>query len=235
MSRSSLRFVLGGLAVGGVLLAGPPAALAQTPGHGHDAEGPTIKTGRLLELDVKGRVTTLKIETTDGETYEVKVTPMLDFSIVGGGDAAFVKPGMYLSARGVMAQEKIFVQNLTIHVFPKGKRPPPGRFVKAQARPGESLALYELSGEIASVGPAEDYPDYTAVVLKVPGRNPPVWLEKNFQVRVSSTDPAHASAGADLELALRPVRGGKLFPVGVRIQREAPFTAEEVLKETDEK
>lgn len=233
MSRSSLRFVLRGLVVVGVLLAGLPTASAQAPGQ--EGEGPTIKKGRLLELDTKGRVTTLKIETTDGESYEVKVTPMLDFAILGGGDPSFVKPGMFLSARGVMSQEKIFVQNLNIHVFPKGKRPPPGRFVKGQPQPGESLSLYEVSGEIVSAGPAEDYPDYTALVLKVPGRNPPVWLEKGFQVRVSSTEPAHASAGADVELALRPVRGGKLFPVGVRIYREAPFTAEEVLKETDEK
>lgn len=231
-----LRVVLlGGLLAAGVEWAGPARVQAQAPAREGAGEGPTIKKGRLLELETKGRVTTLKIETTDGEAYEVKVTPMLDFAILGGGDPSFVKPGMYLTARGVMTQEKIFVQNLTIHVFPKGKRPPPGRVAKGQPQPGESLSLYEVAGEIASAGPAEDYPDYTALVLKAPGRNPPVWLEKNFQVRVSSTDPAHASAGADVELALRPVRGGKPFPVGVRIYREAPFTAEEVLKEGDDK
>ena len=235
MSAWMRAILLSGLLAVGVEWSGPSQVQAQAPAREAEDDASPVKKGRLLELETKGRITTLKIETTDGESYEVKVTPMLDFAIVGGGDPSFVKPGMYLSARGVMSQEKIFVQNLTIHVLPKGKRPPPGRFVKGQPQPGESLSLYEVSGEIAAVGPAEDYPDYTVVVLKVPGRNPPVWLEKNFEVRVSSTDPAHASPGADVELALRPIRGGKLFPVGVRIHRGAPFTAEEVLKETDEK
>lgn len=207
-----------------LLLAGVRTTSAQDGAAGSSP----LQAGRLLEVETKGRITTLKIESTDGKSYEVKVTPTLDFTVVGSGDKGFIKPGMFVTARGVLTQEKVFVQNLTVHLLPKGKRAPSGGIRKAAAQVGESALIHEVAGEITAVGPAEGYPDYTALSLKLPGRNPPVWLEKDFQVRVSSSDPAHASPGSDLEMAMKPLPGGKFTPVGIRVQRETPFNSAEL-------
>ena len=192
-------------------------------------DGLQVKTGRILELETKGKATTLKVETSDGETYDLKVAPTLEFSVIGQGDAGFVKPGMYLIARGTMSEEKIFLSKATIQLVPKGKKPSPGRIVKAPAQAGASVNTYDVAGEIVSAGPPEGYDDYTVVLLKIAGRNPPVWFEPKYEVQVSSSDPAHAAVGNGLELALKPLRGGKFQPVGVRIHRDTPFSSEEVL------
>lgn len=194
-----------------------------------------IKQGRVLEVQVKGKVRTLVIETTEGEKYEIRVSPTLDFSIVGQGDAGFVRPGVFITSKGVQTQEKIFLTALDVHVLPKGKRPPTGRVEKAEAMKGDSLNVYNVSGEVTSVGPAEGYPDFTALGLKIAGRAPPVWLEQGYQVKVYITDPELVTAGADAEVALKPLRGGKFTPVAVRVYHEGAFDSATVLGDKADK
>ncbi len=193
--------------------------------------GPPIKTGRILEATTKNKLTTLKIEDTEGETYEVKLNQQFDFAVVAPGDKGMIRKGVYVTARGVNSENKVFLTKVTVHVVPKGKRLPPGRVQAAEAERGESLKTYEVAGEVVAVGPAEDYPDYTVLALKVGGRTPPVWLEPNHQVEISSALPQHAVAGADLQMAMRVLPSKKMLPMAIRIARETPFTEEELFGE----
>lgn len=196
---------------------------------------PVIKQGRVLEVQVKGKTRTLVIETTEGDKFEIRVTPTFDFSIVGQGDAGFVRPGVFISSKGVQTQDKIFLTSLDVYVLPKGKRPPAGRVEKADAMKGDSLNVYNVSGEVTSVGPAEGYPDFTALGLKLTGRAPQVWLEQGYQVKVYITDAERVTAGADAEVALKPLRGGKFTPVAVRVYHEGAFDSAAVFGDKADK
>ena len=200
-----------------------------------EQQGPPVETGRILEIESKGKLTTLKIESSLGETYDVKLTPQVSFFIIGDGDASFIQPGAYIEARGTKSNDPVFLQKVTVYLLPKGKRPPAGRVQKGSAADGESLNIYDVSGVITTVGPAEGYPEYTAVGLKVAGRVPPVWLEPNCQIEVASSDPAHTAVGADLEMAMKPLRGGKKMPVAIRIRRETPFSSDQPAEGAAEK
>jgi hypothetical protein len=221
------------------------AAIAQNREGGRPAEGegnrpsaeaqqgPPVKTGRILEAETKGKLTTLKIESTEGESYEVKLTPQLEFFVVGKGDAGFVRPGVYMTARGVMTNETIFVKEVNVVLLAKGKRPPVGKVQKATVKEGESVNTFEVSGQIVEMAPSKDYPDHTAVALKVAGKPPAVWLEPGYTVTVASSDPAHAAAGADVEIGMRPLKGGKLMPVALRVHRGSDFSSAEMLGELE--
>ena len=196
--------------------------------------GPPVKAGRITDIEQKGRVTTLKIESTEGETYAVKLTPLINFFIQAPGDKGFIRPGVYIEGRGPETNDKVFLSEVTVYLLPKGKRAPIGKVVKAQAESGESQSTYQVSGQVTAAGPAEDYPDYTALGLKVSGRAPPVWIEPNCQITVASSDPAHTAVGADLQMAMKPLRGGRMLPTAVRVVRETPFDSSEIFGETDE-
>jgi hypothetical protein len=195
-------------------------------------ESPT-QSGTLQEVQTKGRISTLVIQTDAGESYEVKVTPQLNFAVTAPGDEGFVAPGVFISGRGPLTQEKVFLNDVSVYLFPPGRRPPAGRIQKADPKDGESLAVYQVAGEVAAAGPAEGYPEYTDLNLKVGGRVPDVWLEKDYKVQVYSADPAHAAAGAKVEVLMKPLRGGKFLPVGVKVLREEPFQSAELLGASD--
>jgi hypothetical protein len=190
--------------------------------------GPPIKSGRIVESTVKGKQTTLTIEDAEGKSYEVRLTPQIDFAVLAPGDPSFVKKGLYVMARGIESEGKIFLTKLTLHVAPRTKRMPPGRVQAVAAAEGESLKTYDVSGELVSVAPAEGYPEYTAITLKIPGRIPPIWLEPSHQVEVASANPEHATVGADVQMAMRVLPGNREIPTALRVRREAAFTAEEL-------
>ncbi|MFV0442024.1 MAG: hypothetical protein ACK5Q5_00485 [Planctomycetaceae bacterium] len=171
----------------------------------------------------------MKIESTDGETYEVKITPKIEFYVVGKGDAGFIQPGVYINGRGTKSNETIFINKVTAVLLPKGKRAPAGRIQKATVSEGESLQTFDVSGEIVSSGPVPDYPTHTGLELKLPAHKEQVWLEPDFEVEVASTDPAHATSGADVLMIMKPLAGGKLVPVALKVLREGGFDSKEVL------
>lgn len=221
------------------LLSAQPNRPGQPGEGGPSAEavptGPPVKQGRILELETKGRITTAKIETTEGESYEVKLTPQFEFFTVGKGDAGFIRPGVYITGRGVRTNGTVFLTKATIYVFPKGKRPPPGGITKAIVQEGESLETYNVAGELTAAAPAEGYPEHTALALKGASKAQAVWLEPGFQIDVASADPAHVASGADVELAMKALRGGKLQPAALRVYRAADFNSEEILGAVEKK
>lgn len=229
------KWSLVGLPVAGLLLAAVverlPAQGGARPQPGGEATapaGPQVQVGRVLEVEAKGKQYTLKFEATDGRTFDLKLTPQVEFSVVGPGDKSFLQKGVYVTSRGVESEGKVFLSKLTIHVVPRTKRMPPGRVQKVQSvQEGESLKSYDVSGEVVAAGPAPDYPDWTALTLKVPANSPPVWLDQDVQIEVASAKPEHAVAGADLEFIARKI-GSRDVPTAVRVQHPAPFTADEL-------
>jgi len=232
MSRIALPVFMAGfvLLLASGRLPAQPREGNQNPAEGAanasaEQSGPPVEAGRILEIETKGKLTTLKIESALGETYDVKLTPQINFFITGAGDTGFIQPGAYIEGRGTKSNEPVFLQKVTVYLLPKGKRPPAGKVQKASAADGESLNIYDVSGVVNTVGPADGYPEYTAIGLKVAGRAPPVWLEPTCQIEVASADPEHTAVGADLEMAMKVLRGGKKMPVAIRIRRETPFSS----------
>lgn len=186
------------------------------------------RTGKVVGLrDDKPPV--LIVETIEGEKIEVKLTPTLKFSVRAPGDAGFVAPGRYLSGSGTVSQGRIFLAEATIHVSPHGKLPP-GKVAKGSSGAG-GIESYQVSGPIVSLKPAEGSPEYTVVVLRVAGKAPPIWLQKNYKVWVSTSEPAYASPGSIVELQGKPIRGGKFLATAVEVIRDEALKAADVLPE----
>jgi hypothetical protein len=196
---------------------------------------PPTKTGTLREVQTKGKIATLVIDLDEGgDPLEIKLTPLINFSVATSGDAGFVAPGQIMTSTGVLTQEKVFLTDITIHLLPKAKRPATGKIQKApDLMEGQSVNTYQVSGPILSVGPAEGYPDYTQVGVKIAGRAPLVWLEKDYKVWVNSTDSAHAPAGAKVTVTGKLLAGGRFNPTAVKVQREEPLNSAEVLGSGD--
>jgi hypothetical protein len=196
---------------------------------------PPAKTGTLREVQKKGSVATLVIDLDEGgDPLEIKLTPLINFSVATTGDAGFVAPGQIMTSTGVLTQGKLFLTDLTIHLLPKPKRPTTGKIQKvAELMEGQSVESYNILGPITSVGPAEGYPEYTAVGLKIAGRAPAVWLEKDYNVFVNSTDPAHAPAGAKVTVTGKLLAGNRFSPIAVKVQRDEPLNSADVLGAAD--
>ena len=85
-----------------------------------------------------------------------------------------------------------------------------------------------VGGEIEAIGPAPDYPDYTAVKLKAV-RGPVIMLEKNYQLTIISDNPELLTEGATVELyGKAPPRNGQFNASGVLVKVEK-FDSKEIL------
>jgi hypothetical protein len=220
--------VLAGIATS--FLLSPITSLGQRP----EAKSETI-TGRVAEVQKKGRGTTLVVETDAGEKREFPLTPKVQFVISAQGDAGFVVPGQYLAGKGVLTNGKVFLNSLTIQLVRKGQRPPPGKMVKAPAKTGESQNAYLVSGPIVSRETDKDYPDYQVLALKTAGPGAPIMLEKGFQVTVETSDTALVPAGAPIELEGTPLPRDGFNLVKATIRLAEPLDSATIMAAGDGK
>lgn len=188
------------------------------------------KSGKFVELVTKGRTQSIIVE-VDGEKHEIKMTPKVNFAVYAPGDKGFVRAGQYIEGKGVVTNEKLFLNEFAIHLVAKGKRLPNGQIMKADGVEGQSANAYFVSGPIVGIAPDKDYPDYQNVAIKFNGPAPPVILEKEFSVWVYHFDPATAPADADVELTVKPLAGGKFLPLSVKVFRDEEFDSTKVFDE----
>lgn len=184
------------------------------------------KTGTIVEIREKGRGRLLVVE-IDGKQQNVPVTPKLDLEIVAAGDKGFVRPGQFLTATATMSNDKLFINSLTIHPQRRGQKPLVGKIAKTPAEPGQSTMSYDVSGLIVATQPNKDYPDHTDVALKTSGQSPPIMLEPNLTVTVSSGDPEKIPANAPAEFKVSELRGGRISIMGITVRLDTPLVAAE--------
>jgi len=190
-------------------------------------EQPTeTKTGTIVEIKEKGRGRLLVVE-IDGKQQNVPVTPKLDLEVVAAGDKGFVRPGQFLTATATMSNDKLFISSVTIHPQRRGQKPPVGKIAKAPAEEGQSMMAYDVSGLIVATQQNKDYPDHTDVALKTSGQSPPIMLEPNFAVTVSSGDPEKIPANASAEFKVAELRGGRMSILGITVRLDTPLVAAE--------
>lgn len=164
------------------------------------------------------------------ERHEIKVTSKVAVSVFAPGDIGFVRPGQYLEAKGILTNERVFLSEVSIFLVAKGKRPPAGQVVKAQDAEGQSVNAHLVSGPILELKADEDYPSLQRLEMKFNGDAPLIMLEEGCKVWVHHYDPSTAPADADVEMTVKPLKGGKFTPLTVKIYRDAPFDSAEVFK-----
>lgn len=217
----------------GLLFVGAPA-LAQNPAPDLAApKGPQVEThtGTIKAIDKKGRVTVLTLTDSEGTDHVFPLTPKVRFEVQGTGDEGFLAAGQYVEGKGVLTNNNLIVNAVTVYVFGPGKKAPAGGFAKTPAVAGESVDGYQFGGAILGMEPNKDYPDYQHLGVKLPTRNaPPIMLEKGFQINVVSNSPEHAAVGQSVEFDLQPVRGDKFNLVRVIVAASEPFKSEDMLK-----
>jgi hypothetical protein len=222
LSTYVCRAVLRGTACFAVML----AVTSQLPAADRREQATETKTGTIVEIKEKGRGRLLVVE-IDGKQQNVPVTPKLDLEVVAAGDKGFVRPGQFLTATATMSNDKLFISSVTIHPQRRGQKPPVGKIAKAPAEEGQSTMAYDVSGLIVATQPNKDYPDHTDVALKVNGQSPPIMLEPNLTVTVSSGDPEKIPANAPAEFKVSELRGGRISIVGITVRLDTPLVAAE--------
>jgi len=189
--------------------------------------GPKTETlsGKVKEIQEKGRLSTLVVITDDGQELEFPLTPKVQFEVTAAGDQGFVRPGVYITAEGVLTNEQLFVKDLAVYIVGPGQRIPAGKVVKSQQQANASVNSYGISGTVQGRQSSPDYPDYEQLALKIAGRIPPIMLEKDFQVTVIARTPKLAQPDAPVELQVIPLRGDKFNLVKATVKLGEPLTA----------
>ena len=189
------------------------------------------KTGIIEEVVQKGRNTTLKIKDDQIGSFEVLLTPKIEFQIQAPGDKGFVAAGNILQAQGVMTNEQIFISKVTIRLVPAGTRSTfRGQVTKAPPKPGQSQNAYLVSGVIEESGPDPDYADYLRVTLKGV-RGPALMLEKNVEVTLSSDQIDQIPDQAPVSVEGTLLRNGKFTPSKVTVRASKAWTSSDAASE----
>ena len=204
----------------------PAAALAQR------GEPMTeTRSGTLVEIQEKGRSRTLVVDVS-GEQQEYPLTPKVAYEVSAPGDAGFVGEGRHLSARGTVTNDKLFIKSLTITLVKPRQKAPASGLQKAPMVEGESVNSWDVAGEITASGADTDYPDYTAVDLKIGGRTQRVYLEPGFTVTVKTGDPTLITVPAGTSVTLEGTpRGERFILSAAQVQLSEPLTAAEFFAE----
>lgn len=206
-----------------LLLATPLSA--QGPGQSNSI---TAK-GVVKSTTVKGRSRSVTVTTTEGNEFDVAVTPRMKFEVRAKGDAGFVRPGQMLQAQGVLTNGRLFSNDVEVILLPKGRTAPPGRMEKSARSSGASVNTFDVSGPIIAAQQDTDYPDYLAVALKTIGKPTVLMLGQNFKVAVVSDDMELVKEGMPVELEAVPGPGGRPLFVRLTVALPDPLKSEDVL------
>lgn len=177
------------------------------------------RSGKIAEVEKKGKSATLRVEESDGETFDVLIAPKTKFVVNGKGDAAFFKhPHLSASSESVVmnaGNNYLFGKKFTVYL---GSNQPDPRFEKDA-----------ISPEVCHIaGPVVDADD-ESFTINVEGTPYKVNFEKGVapDVSVVSTDPAHATVGSEIEVE-GTTRAGKFHPSSVVVNLDRPMVEEEV-------
>jgi hypothetical protein len=176
-------------------------------------------SGTVTHVEKKGKTVTLSIETEDGRTIPVLVSPRLKLSITGPGDLSLIQP------RGIVSSEKIVKSNNELfgHEFIRyvgvGNAPFPGLKQKQGA-----ADWYQICGVVASI-------DDKSVTLNLgpAGGMKKVSFEEGMEleVTVNANDPDLVAVGSKVELE-GITRGTRFTPSKLTVTLEKPLTADDL-------
>ncbi len=181
------------------------------------------KTGKVAEVEKKGKVSTIKVEEADGESFDVSVAAKTKFIVNGKGDSGFFKyPGAFVSSNSVFtANNQFFGKKFTIHL---GKEP------AAMFEPEpDNPEVYHIAGEIVKC-------DETSFTINASGTVQKVNFEQggDLTVDIESTDPEHAVAGSAIEVE-GMTKSGKFVPLNIVVTLDKPLVAEDVMAASEKK
>lgn len=202
---------------------GNPQQAAQAP------PGPVKVDATVKSVEVKGRVRKMTVTSPTGEDLEITITPKIQFEVHGVGDSGFIRPGQMFESQGVMTNKRLFVSNVNVYLLPKGRKPTPGKMVKAPRVAGQSTETYQISGPIVAVQQDSDFPEYTAIAVRTNGPGAAVLLEKNYQINVISDDIESVTEGTPVEVEGLPGPGGRFIVGRVVVKLVDPLKADELL------
>lgn len=213
----STLFVMS-VTIGGLLLAGSPAFAQAAKTAKKGAPEPEKVSGKISEIERKGKLVTFVIERDDGGKLEVMVTPKLGFSVTAKGDQAFLQPRVGISSDKLfVANNELFGKEFNVHLGAA-----PGAFLR---RDPQSAEAYHIGGMIT----AADAQSVT-VNIGAAGKPQKITFEQGAEVTINvvSTDPALVVEGSTVELEGN-TRGTKFLPTKLAVTLEQPLTAEDVL------
>jgi hypothetical protein len=180
-------------------------------------------TGKVTEVERKGKAATLTIEKEGGGTLEVPVTPRLALSVTGRGDASCLSTRTWVSSEKLaLANNELFGSRFTIHI---GKAPAP------QCGPDPAATdVFMISGQIVGIAP-----DGMTVNCGEAG-NRRVMFEQGvpLDITINSTDADLIGEGARIEME-GMTRGGKFVPAKVTVNLDKSLTGEDLHPGSDKK
>jgi hypothetical protein len=182
------------------------------------------KSGKIAKIDSKGKTSTLTVEESDGETFDVPVSPkMKNFLIKGEGDVGFLKqPHVAVSSESVISSNmQFFGKKFTVHLGPS-----PEPVFEADPNNPE---VYRIAGPIVDC-------DETSFAINVGGSPYKVNFEQGLppEVLVESTEPEHAGVGAKIELEGK-TKAGKFQADAILITLDKPLSSDDVFSKNDKK
>jgi hypothetical protein len=183
------------------------------------------KTGKVAEVEKKGKACTIKVAEADGETFDLNVAAKTRFVVNGKGDSGFFKyPRAFVSSKSVFlnsANGQFFGKKFTIHL---GKEP------AAMFEPEENNPeVYHIAGEIVNC-------DASSFTINSNGTVQKVNFEQGADetVDIESTDPDHALVGSEVEVE-GTTKGGKFIPLNIVVTLDKPLVADEVMAASEKK
>lgn len=170
----------------------------------------TTLEATVVEVVVKGRKSTIVVETADEPRWEIPLTAKIEFGIVSSGTIDALKEGVLLRGEGVVSNESLFAGALSVYPQYEG-RPVPFQVVKAPPQVGASQARQLFTGVLVSRA-KDSNSDYEILQMKLAGtRTAPIYLQKAARINLVQTEPQRVKAGAKIKIEGRQI--GKRFQV----------------------
>ncbi len=203
----------------------PTAASAQGAKSKKGAADGAKKTGKVAEVEKKGKTATLTIEESDGEKFDVVITAKTNFIVNGKGDVSFFKHGsMFVSSDEVVrnpANDYLHGKKFTIYLGGKG--------------PGERVEPDPMNPEVCKIAGSVVDADEESFTFEAQGTPYKVGFDPaGVDISVESTDPEHAAVGSPVEVE-GTTRSGKFHPTAIVVTLDKPMSASEVFAAGDKK
>ena len=203
----------------------PAAASAQGAKSKKGAADGEKKTGKIAEVEKKGKTATITIEESDGEKFEVLINSKTNFIVNGKGDVSFFKHGgMSVSSDEVVrnaATNYLHGRKFTIHLGGKG--------------PGERLEQDPGNPELCKIAGTVVDADEESFTFQAEGTPYKVGFDQGgVDISVESTEPEHAVVGAQVGSS-KERHAGKFHPTAIVVTLEKPMTATEAFGSGDKK
>lgn len=188
--------------------------------------GPELEkvSGKIQELEFKGKTANLIVERADGgDPLEILVTPKLKLQISGTGDNSLLAAKQSIVARGAFESNKEWFSK-RFEVYP-GSAPP----VAGVQPESEKGGAYVIGGTLLAH-------ENGKLLINAGGKQVPVNFEQGGdpEIRVFSSQLELAKVGSSIEVE-GSTRGGKFLPQKVSIQLADPLTPDDFVPRKPEK